>query len=40
MSKEKMLIVDNNVHAQVKLQALMNKMTIKEYIAYLANKDK
>ena len=40
MSKEKMLIVDEGVHSQVKLQALINKMTIKEYIAYLANKDK
>ena len=40
MSREKMLIVDGDVHAQVKLQALINKMTIKEYIAHLANKDK
>tara|TARA_R110000850_G_scaffold23190_8_gene68256 strand:- start:380 stop:505 length:126 start_codon:yes stop_codon:yes gene_type:complete len=40
MSKEKMLIVDEGVHSQIKLQALMNKMTMKQYVAYLANKDK
>ena len=40
MKNEKMLIVNDKVHSQIKLQALMNKMTIKEYIAYLANNDK
>ena len=40
MSEDKMLIVDKKVHKQVKLQALKNEMTIKEYVAYLVNKDK
>ena len=40
MAKEKVLLVDENTHKQVKQQALANDMTIKEYVQYLADKDK
>jgi len=36
----KMLQVEDSTHDQVKLQALKNKMSIKEYVQYLADKDK
>jgi len=36
----KMLQVEDNTHEQIKSQALENKMSIKEYVQYLADKDK
>jgi len=38
--KDKPLIVNEDTHKQIKLQALQNGMSIKEYVQYLADKDK
>lgn len=35
----KMLQVDNKTHEQIKIQALLRGMSIKEYVQYLADKD-
>ena len=36
----KMLQVEDDTHKQIKLQALKSTMSIKEYVQYLADKDK
>ena len=36
----KMLQVDDKTHEQIKMQALKAGMSIKEYVQYLADKDK
>jgi len=40
MKKFKMLQVEDDTHKQIKKQALDKNMSIREYIKYLANKDK
>ncbi len=37
--KEKMLSVEEDLHKQIKKQAIMKDMTIRDYLRYLANKD-
>ena len=38
--KEEHIVVDEDVHRMVKVEALNNDMTMRDYIRYLVEKDK
>lgn len=40
MEKSKIIQVSSDTHKQVKLQAVQKSISIREYIQYLADKDK
>ncbi len=40
MSKQKHIVVSEETHRQLKKMAVMNDMTMMEYVAYLIDKEK